>query len=156
MSHLHTIDNVELYLRSRTIVDPLTNCWLYQGTPTGKKGHCQIQFNYNPEYIHRISAHLHLNYDLNSNLQVNHKRECPNGNCWNPEHLYIGTQAENMDDLRASDILKKTFCTRGHLIDGIRLDGRKYCKECKINSQIARRQKEKEHMNAAIEWRNKK
>lgn len=138
----HTRENIEYFLRINTIIDKNTNCWLYQGSQN-RKGHCQIQYNNKAEYIHRLSAMLHFNYDLNDGEnQINHK--CENSNCWNPDHIYIGTQFQNMKDLKNSDKLKKDYCQRGHRILGIRLDGRKFCVECKNESQRIRRSKIKE------------
>jgi hypothetical protein len=90
------IDNIVERMNLKTVKDSITGCWLWMGGNT--RGHGKIRFNYCKEMVHRISAHLYLGYDLDSSLQVNHKRECPNKNCWNPDHLYIGTQKENRSD----------------------------------------------------------
>jgi len=48
------------------------------------------------EYAHRLSAHLFKGFDLNSPLCVLHK--CDNPRCINPDHLFIGTHADNRVD----------------------------------------------------------
>ena len=48
--------------------------------------------------LHRLSAHLFLGLDLNSELQALHRKECYSRSCWNPEHLYVGTMQQNMAD----------------------------------------------------------
>lgn len=74
-------------------------CWLFNGSLN--KGHGQICLKpgLTPERVHRISTHFFLDYDFDSPLQVNHKQDCPNKNCWNPEHIYVGSQLENMQDM---------------------------------------------------------
>lgn len=85
-------------LKLRTTIDPNTNCWLYDGY-LNHHGYGECSFNNKTVKIHRLSAHLFLKLDLNDKSnQALHKKECPNRNCWNPEHLYIGTQANNMTD----------------------------------------------------------
>lgn len=77
------------------------NCWLWAGSL--RKGHGLIRVNRfsKPEGVHRLSAHFFIGYDFTSDLQINHKRICSNRNCWNPEHLYIGNQQENVIDMIA-------------------------------------------------------
>lgn len=136
----HTIDNILEVLNANTFRDPLTNCWIYKGATNKRgRGYCQIQFNDKAEYVHRLSAMLFLHYDLNSMEQINHKPNCPNSTCWNPLHLYVGTQQDNMKDVKDSGILKPELCQRGHNLTGTRPDGRRYCKECKLETQRNRR-----------------
>lgn len=49
--------------------------------------------------VHRIAAAIWLGFDLESDLQVNH--HCDNPPCFNPEHLFIGTQKDNLRDMDA-------------------------------------------------------
>ena len=116
-------------LHRKTTIDPITNCWLYTGYV--EEGYGRANFRGRSVRVHRISAHFHLGYDLTEKvLQVNHK--CKNKHCWNPEHLYVGTQLENIHETRHGH---KTECIRGHKFDeentGIELNGEKYCKECR-------------------------
>lgn len=113
---------IEERLRNKTIVDPNTGCWLFNGTL--KNGRGIIIIDYHPLYVHRVSAALYLGYDLLDNiLQVNHKDDkCSNINCWNPEHLYIGTKQENVHDaiIKGTHNINrhpnslKTHCKYGH------------------------------------------
>ena len=48
-------------------------------------------------YVHRLAAHLFLNFDLDSELAVCH--HCDTPDCWEHTHLFIGTQAENVHDM---------------------------------------------------------
>jgi hypothetical protein len=93
-------------LQNRTEIDPITGCWLWQGALNNVTyGHGIIKlFKFGKkEYVHRLSAYIHLDYDLWGILQVNHKRICPNKHCWNPEHIYIGTKYDNMQDSIANN-----------------------------------------------------
>lgn len=61
--------------------------------------------------VHRLSGYIFLGLDLSDeSIQINHKLICPFKNCWNPEHLYIGTVKQNGADYRNS----RTHCINGH------------------------------------------
>ncbi len=76
-----------------------SRCWIFKhSTSTSRYG--QLRVDYKLQLTHRLSAAIFLNLDLdNDRVQVNHKPECTSAYCWNPDHLYIGTQAENMKDV---------------------------------------------------------
>lgn len=49
--------------------------------------------------VHRVSAHIHHGLDLKAKrVQACHTDECPNKNCWNPEHVYVGNASKNKSD----------------------------------------------------------
>lgn len=110
--------NIEQKLREKTVIGPITNCWLWQGLL--KNGYGMIGFRYRQVKIHRLSAYLYLGLDLvDSNQKALHKRECNNKNCWNPDHLYVGSQQDNtLDSLVAGTFVRhksfKTHCPYGH------------------------------------------
>lgn len=127
-------------LNKNTIKDSISNCWIWNGTLNGPNGYGIIRlWKFSPKfYIHRLSAYIHLDYDLESKLQINHKRECKNRMCWNPDHLYIGTQYENVQDKMATTVYTnqntfKTHCKYGHEFtkENTRLyEGERICKTC--------------------------
>jgi hypothetical protein len=94
--------------------------WLFQGTRP--KGYGQIRFQGKMVNIHRLSAACYLGLDMDDRTkQANHKIECRHKNCWNPEHLYIGTESENKADRFHKDeehlgnqYTRATHCIHGH------------------------------------------
>lgn len=87
----------------RTIVDPNTGCWLWQGFCD--KGHGYIRWNrWKAIGVHVASASIFMGHEPmeNRKVQVNHRPGCLNRNCWNPEHLYIGNQYLNVLDRQAT------------------------------------------------------
>lgn len=140
-----TPEQILEYLNNNTIKMP-GECWAFMGKPYGSTGHCKVGFNGKKVMLHRLSAHIHWGFDLDSPTLILHKPLCFLPNCWNPEHLYEGTKKDNAQD----SILVGTFhftevtthCPQGHeytpentAINST--SGKKYCKEC--NRQRAKR-----------------
>lgn len=69
-------------------------CWEWSGCKYSD-GYGQIKIGGKKSRTHRVSWILHFN-TLPSNLHVLHK--CDNPICVNPDHLFLGTQGDNMDD----------------------------------------------------------
>lgn len=82
--------------RRRQITD--NGCWVWTGAKD-HYGYGKMQFGgrYGQKLgVHRVAAHAYLNFDLNSELKVLH--HCDNPSCFNPDHLFIGTQSDNLQD----------------------------------------------------------
>ena len=71
-------------------------CWIWIGSEGGR-GHGHLRWNGRIWYAHRLAAFLWLGFDPDSGLWVLHKGDC-NKLCINPDHLYIGTHADNTQD----------------------------------------------------------
>ncbi len=95
----------------------------------------QVRFNGKNEYPHRVVYHLLKGYDLNSPLQLNHKRTCPYSLCCNPECIYVGNQQENVQDsiaLGHNKELNKKVCSKcGGRYKVSPTSGKRYCQRCK-------------------------
>jgi hypothetical protein len=70
------------------------SCWLWQGT-TDKDGYGIFCFEYTIIKAHRFSYIIHKGAIPSYSL-VLHTCDIPS--CCNPEHLYLGTQQDNMTD----------------------------------------------------------
>ena len=92
----------EQYFLSKSYVDPVTGCWLWQRAKAGSYGSMGYKGKHNMR-VHR-AAYIELVGEIPENLHVLHS--CNNSLCCNPAHLRLGTQAEN--------ILDRTKAERGH------------------------------------------
>lgn len=122
------LERAKLTLTAHREIDTTTGCWLWTGAklPTG---HGQTRIHGKCYLVHRLSAMIYLSLDITNRLvgsrkdksQGNHK--CGNTSCFNPDHLYIGTQADNLSDIpvtnRGGSKMGKRLpclCHRGHLV----------------------------------------
>lgn len=69
-------------------------CWIWLAGKTGL-GYGQYILNGKVLYAHRVSWML-KNGDIPKGLHVLHR--CDNPKCVNPNHLYVGTHQQNMND----------------------------------------------------------
>ena len=79
---------------SLCIPEPTSGCWLWLGSTNGR--YPQIKVKRKNVYAHRISCESV--YGSLGDLNALHK--CDNALCVNPDHLYPGTQKQNVDDCR--------------------------------------------------------
>jgi hypothetical protein len=86
---------IEQRLLGRCEQDGVSGCWRFLGAPTSN-GYGRLTYEHRSEYAHRVSAMIFLGFDLASDLLVLHRCDVPA--CVNPDHLWIGTQADNMRD----------------------------------------------------------
>jgi hypothetical protein len=135
-------------LKKRTIIDPITGCWLWQGALNAPNGHGVIRLS-KPgpkDYVHRLSLYITINLPLDSEFMICHVRECPNKNCWNPEHLYLGNSKSNVHDAIALGTMdpgafnrNKTHCPSGHEYNEQNTylwNDERRCKICRRTNQI--------------------
>ena len=124
-----------------------SGCWLWTASRRNgcEYGQMHMARNNRPEYAHRISWEL-LVGPIPDGLQVLHR--CDVRSCVNPDHLYVGTISQNMQDsIRRGghQCFKRAAnqnCKRGHLLlgDNLRIyNGNRHCAACDHIRYKARR-----------------
>ena len=109
-----------------------TGCWIWTGAEL--KGYGRMVVNGKYLRAHRISWELYRG-PIPDGLLVLHHCDVPA--CVNPDHLYLGSDLDNMRDrLRRgrNPNANKVACLRGHPYDAantILHNGKRYCRKCR-------------------------
>jgi hypothetical protein len=123
-------------LIDRIQLDNQTGCWNWRGAKNSS-GYGIASYLGKVVNAHRLSAHLWLKLPLGDKRQVLHR--CDNPSCFNPKHLFLGTQADNLLDMslkRRHWQQQKTHCKHGHPFEGncyikkTRIGIGRQCKTC--------------------------
>lgn len=142
----HRHISLDQRLWGRIQVSP-TGCWEFMGART-PKGYGRIGLDGQYWQAHRLAWTLKRGPIPNGlGLQVCHR--CDNPPCINPDHLFLGTNADNCRDrhskgrtknletgtaLLARENRSKTHCPQSHPYSGdnvrFRPNGSRYCAEC--------------------------
>lgn len=78
---------------------PVTGCLLWLGN-VGHSGHGRISVNGKTERVHRVSWKIKYG-EIPEGMCVLHKCDIPC--CINPDHLFLGTQEDNMNDMNSKN-----------------------------------------------------
>ena len=92
------------------IPEPNSGCWLWMNSLNESGyGHIALPTGIQKK-AHRISWMLHYGQDPGE-LFVCHK--CDNPCCVNPDHLFLGTQADNLKDCQKKNRFSRTHQAKG-------------------------------------------
>lgn len=104
--------HLDRFMRSFRL-EPQLGCWVWTGRllKASKRAYFQAD---NRRHIAARWLWQAMNGPLGKGQCVLHR--CDNPSCVNPDHLFIGTQRDNIDDCLAKGRTKlaKKFCKNGH------------------------------------------
>lgn len=126
------------------IPEPNSGCWLWLRVLNKKDdGYGTLRLNGICQSAHRVSWVLHRG-TIPEGLWVLHRCDVPS--CVNPDHLFLGTHQDNVDDkMRKGRHAQKarSHCIRGHPFSH-ESHGRRHCRTCRAAEARSRRASHKQ------------
>jgi hypothetical protein len=100
-------------------VDKITSCsgcWLWTGRRNNSTGRAVFRTRRNKKVTQHYAARWLIQQTRTLSPQERVLHRCDNVSCVNPDHLFVGTQADNVRDMvqKGRSRLLSTRCARGH------------------------------------------
>lgn len=86
----------ECRFMQKVMPEPNSGCWLWVGSTNEKPPYGRLLFRGTVMVAHRVSWLLYRG-EIPDGLRVLHRCDVPQ--CVNPEHLFLGSQSDNMLDM---------------------------------------------------------
>jgi len=107
-------------------------CWGW-GSAMYPTGYSPVRFKGKQKMAHRVSYEIFIG-PIPDGMFVLHR--CDNRQCTNPDHLFLGTQADNISDMMGKGRnyqSNKIKCIRGHSLSEAHVTkkGHRQCQECR-------------------------
>lgn len=136
-------------LSASSVPEPNSGCLLWTGRLSHGYGVMEIQCR--RQRTHRVSYELAYG-PIPSGLSVLHRCDTPA--CINPDHLFLGTIADNNHDMMAKGrhgTAAKPTCKHGHPLTAYPSGKQRYCKTCNHLRYLA---KDPSRTRRPQAWRN--
>lgn len=91
------------YFLDRSMPEPNSGCWIWMQADAAN-GYGAVRTNGKNTRAHRASYIAAFNVDIPSTVDVCHR--CDTRLCVNPDHLFVGSRSDNMQDCSAKGRLK--------------------------------------------------
>ena len=129
---------------------PFSGCWIWMAG-LARNGYGQTSENHKTKFAHRMAWKLYRG-EIPDGLFVLHK--CDIKCCVNPDHLYLGTQKDNIRDVLErmphvfTGMPRRKVCKYGHELRYMPNQGRQVCPTCQREKCRIKYWRRKEQMMA--------